>query len=161
MNREARIFRSKIDYWFVWLIVGIMVASFVVVFTIPLAASSLKTALFIGVPLVWLIAALCVWPTEYRVTDAELLVRCGLIRRRFPLSAIVEVAPRGVLAGPRNVVTAAAALSLDRLLVSANADGRETRISISPADKSAFMEDLHARDAGLDLSDGQLRRKGA
>ena len=100
-----------------------------------------------GVLLIWL-----TYPLYYRITSAELIVRCGiLMRRHIPLDSIDEVEP------DRNP-SGAPAWSLDRLRVDYRKNGEPTFIMISPRDKFAFMQELARTDAALKVKDYRLIR---
>ena len=83
----------------------------------------------IGLPL-WILRS-----TSYTLTETELIVRSGLLRRRLAIADIVAITPtRNPLSAP--------ALSLDRLRIDVRRGGY---ILISPAERDAFLADLEAR----------------
>jgi hypothetical protein len=79
---------------------------------------------------VWLVAS-----TSYVITDDQLVVRSGPVRRALDLTSIRAVRPTGsVLSAP--------ALSMDRIEV-VSASG--AAVVISPADQPRFVREIAAR----------------
>lgn len=128
------IFKSRIDAWFVLVLVAADVA---VVVSLVAARQTpalwpvhlVTIALGIGLPL-WLLIS-----TRYEIGDTDLHIVSGPVRARIPLRDITGVEPtRSVLASP--------ALSLDRLRISYGTYGS---VMISPKDKDGFVRELTAR----------------
>lgn len=92
-------------------------------------------------------------PLYYQITASDLSIRSGLLRWQIPLTSVYEVRPtRNPLSSP--------ALSLDRLRVDYQSNGKLKSILISPEDKAEFMRDLAASEKGLELRDGRVIRVG-
>jgi hypothetical protein len=80
------------------------------------------------------------YSTDYTLTRHELIIRSGPFRWTIPLNSIEEVFPtHNPLSSP--------ACSLDRLHIRYR--GSRGGIMISPRDKTAFLQDLTAREPGL------------
>lgn len=106
--------------------------------------------LFLGFAAVFMVWIL--YQIDYTITDDNLVIRCGPMRYGVPLTKIDSVRPsRNPLSSP--------APSLDRLLIKWS-DGRK-RIIISPARKSAFLQELDKRCAQLSMEDDSLVRTSA
>lgn len=146
-SRPARRYPSKIDAW----LAAIMVFAVLAMLSAPVLAwletHNLRTLL---VGLVVLPAAgLVIWiwlSTHYTLDGRELIVRSGPFRWRIDVDSITRVAPtRG--AGVRiRSSRSSPALSIDRLEIT-YAGGRQ--LTVSPAEKDAFLNDLAARGAHL------------
>lgn len=94
-------------------------------------AAALLAAAFVG----WLW-----WGTDYTLTTATLVIRCGPFRQTVPLSAIHSARrTRTLLSG--------AALSLDRLLIRYGTRGMAI---VSPRDRDGFVRALEARCPNLE-----------
>ncbi len=130
------IYRSKIDPWvaitLIFAILGLLAAAIIP----ALVQHDYRGVTPIAITLV--LALTLGWPLYYEITDAELIVRSGLIRWRIPLTSIVRVRPS-------NSVASSPALSLDRLEVAYEKTGRLKKILISPKDKEAFLLELRSR----------------
>ncbi|MGH9814348.1 MAG: PH domain-containing protein [Candidatus Acidiferrales bacterium] len=145
------VYRSKVDAWIALLVGG---GALVSVFVGAML-------LWQGQRLGWLVMLLMpgllrllAWPIDYEITEAELIIRAGVLRWRIPLAAIVNVEPtRNPLSSP--------AWSLDRLRVRWRRGARIRWIQISPEDKLAFLLELAAGDSGLRLEGNRLSRKGS
>jgi hypothetical protein len=145
-------YSSKQDWWIVGLVRLSIAAMLVAVVGIWLSPAPLLTRL-----------ALCGWilaiagfslhvmhTTAYDLTEEDLIVRAGIMRRRVPIDAILSVKPsRCLLSGP--------ALSLDRLHVRYH--GSRWGVLISPDDRQTFLADLAGRSSELELLDGTLVRR--
>jgi Bacterial PH domain len=128
-------FRSKVDAW-VWLVLLIVIAP---EFWVALQLFASGNAVpWIVLALLLIVPVLLLWiftTTYYVVSDTELLVRCGPLRIRIPLSQISGIQKtRNPLSSP--------ALSLDRLAISY---GRGKSCMISPKDQTGFLEALRVR----------------
>lgn len=122
------VYKSKIDFWLLSLIGGLLI--------LPLAP-----ALFFG-GAAWLALGICggtalfmAWlylATQYKVTADDLTIHGGLYKVKIPKKSILSVLPsRNVLASP--------AFSLDRLEITYD---KNSKILISPKDKSGFLADI-------------------
>lgn len=129
-------YRSAVDGWLIVLLgLGALVAtvsgSLVVVSGQGPERwiAGLVTLVGVGLPL-WILRS-----TSYTLTETELIVRSGPVRRRVAIADIVAITPtRNPLSAP--------ALSLDRLRIDVRRGGY---ILISPADRASFLADLQAR----------------
>jgi hypothetical protein len=143
-----------------WLLVGAAFAAAVVPFTFgALFTLTGTTTSQLGLALITIgagtgvVLLLLTYPLYYRITSSELIVRCGiLMRRQIPLASINEVEPdKSPLGAPT--------WSLDRLRVNYRKNGRPAYILISPADKSAFMQDLARTDSNLKMKGNRLMNR--
>lgn len=129
-------FRSGVDWW-----IGVIVLS------VPAIALGTAVALQLsgdaaGALVGWAVLAgvvalyvAVVWPISYELHDDRLAVRFGLVRSTVPYRSIRSVRPsRSILASP--------ALSLDRLALDT---GSRLPVTISPADRPAFLAELSRR----------------
>jgi hypothetical protein len=133
----GRRYPSKQDPWLSVLMWGsLFVAGFLVLFATsadiphPLARLALAGGV-VAFP------ALMVLPLYYEVREDELFVRCGVFRYRIPGPSIVSVAPT------RNPISSPA-LSLDRLAIRYEVNGKSRQLLISPQEREAFLQDLQA-----------------
>lgn len=141
-------FRSKIDWW---LAVLLAVAPLVSLVATLMAPESGRLA---GLSGTWVLAAVylgLVFPMRYGLTDRELIIRHGLVRRRIQLADITEVVPtHNPLSSP--------ALSLDRLRITYGT-GLFKNVMISPADKAKFLVELALRARLVRSGDGLSRSR--
>ncbi len=94
-----------------------------------------------------------VFPVRYRITETELIVRSGVLRKRILLDSIEEVHPT------RNALSAAA-WSLDRLQVNyRDKQGSIRFLLISPERKKAFLRELADRVPELEFDEDYVKRK--
>ena len=130
------IYRSAVDTW-LYLVFGggVLVAAMTAVIVFVLGDTParciavLAAVVGAGLP-IWILRS-----TSYTLTQTELIVRSGPLRRRLAIADIVAITPTtNPLSAP--------ALSLDRLRIDARS-GRT--IMISPANRAAFLADLQAR----------------
>jgi hypothetical protein len=151
-NTVDAVFRSKVDFWLVAVIVGIpiVVLGFFVEgfgvtnWGIDLAASLIVVGLL----------AFCTWiyaTTRYTITAKNLLVKAGPFSWVIPISDVTRIEPT------RNPASSPA-LSLDRLTIHY---GFGNELMVSPADKQGFMIALKKRmkaesDAALSRSSQRL-----
>ncbi len=131
------VFRSKVDVWVVLVLFVALLAPWVVegesirrgdwvAAVIPLAVSLLVVGLVV--------------PTRYRVTDRDILVRCGPFRWSIPVASVVKIEPtRTVWSSP--------ALSLDRLRIDYRVGRAVSTLMVSPADKDGFRAAVAAAQA--------------
>jgi hypothetical protein len=128
-------FRSKVDAWLAIVLFGVVGFQLWAAFSLVRSGTP---AAWTSVPLLLLGSAFIVWifaTTSYVITDTELLVRSGPVRRRIPLVEIrTIVRTRNPLSSP--------ALSLDRLAISYGAGGF---CMVSPSDREGFLEALRTR----------------
>ncbi|MCH8501886.1 MAG: PH domain-containing protein [Aliidiomarina sp.] len=131
-----RVYTSKIDTWFVLVLVAI-VSVFFIVFVSVLMTGQIR-AIMLAIPALIVGAGFPLWlmkSTNYTLNDTNLIVRCGPFKWQVPVNQIQSVTPTSnPLSSP--------ALSLDRLQINY---GRWGTIMISPKDKEAFIQDLEAR----------------
>lgn len=130
---EPRIFRSKIDAWFIW-VVGLATAISIWSLAPQLAESS-PGETWLGFAALLVVIGLPGWlmlNTRYRVDLVELTVTSGPFRWRIPLKDIESVEPsRSAISSP--------ALSLDRLKIYY---GNGKQLQVSPLDQQGFLEAL-------------------
>ena len=136
------VFKSKIAWWFYVLevLLGGLTALMII-----LAIMEQEVVLYIAVALFVLIMGLLMVPmlvnTKYVLDETQLQVVCGLSAKHLPYSCILNVKPNF---DP----SSSPALSLDRIQVQyRNKDGINNFVSISPKDKTHFMEELNHRIA--------------
>jgi uncharacterized membrane protein YdbT with pleckstrin-like domain len=133
-------FRSKVDSWFVAVLVvsgvGALVACGVALGEGPpggVFAAVVSVAFVMALP-IWLLAA-----TDYTIENSALRIRSGPFRWSIRLDEIRSVQPtRNPLSSP--------ALSLDRLRITY---GAGKFIMISPEDKAGFLRELEKRCPGV------------
>jgi hypothetical protein len=130
-------FRSKVDRWMYIIIALTVVTPFAAVlpgylrgqtggrvFLVPAIALVVVTVLFTC------IAA----PVRYTLSDGDLIIRSGLLRRRIPYGSIIGAVPtRNPMSSP--------ALSVERLQV----EFMGGYVLISPERKAEFLEELARR----------------
>ena len=125
-----RVHRSKIDAWFV--VVMVIAAVFTLLVTLRTASPGPFTALALGGA-----AALSAWialSTRYTLDESFLTVRCGPFCWRIPLQDIHRITPS------RNPISSPA-LSLDRLRIEY---GEARSLLISPRHSERFIRELNA-----------------
>jgi hypothetical protein len=148
------IYPAKCDWWIACLVVptsllpigiGAFVAYQAVTQAIPPVPGLLGAALAFGVGglLLWMFLG-----TSYDIGETELVNRLGPFRFRVPLNAIEEVVSTR---GFRLVVGLGLAWSLDMLHINyRKPSGRRAwPVSISPQDKTGFLQELAAAVPGL------------
>ena len=130
------VFRSKIDFWLVALIVGIPVL--VLEFFLEDTGLDDRTGDLMAVAIVVLALGFVLWiylTTRYTITTEVLFVKAGPFSWAIPLREITAIEPT-------HHPASSPALSLDRLLIRY---GSGDELMISPADKAAFMTVLRQR----------------
>ena len=150
------IYPAKCDWWIACLVVptsllplgiGAVVAYQAVVQAIPPVPGLLGAALAFGVGglLLWMFLG-----TSYDLGETELVNRLGPFRFRVPLNAIEEVVSTS---GFRLVVGLGLAWSLDMLHIKyRKPSGRRAwPVSISPQDKTGFLQELAGAVPGLKI----------
>lgn len=125
---------SRIDAWLVVVLagtIGIVLAEAASTYSRSPSESLISVAVLAAT---LLLCALIGYPCEYTLTDRQLIVRSGLVRRRIAYRDITAVEPSGSL-------WAAPALSLRRVKVSFA--GRFQLVS--PRERERFIHDLQRR----------------
>lgn len=133
------VFRSKVDFWLIGLVVGIpvLVLEFLFEGILPDRGADLLATVIVVIVL-----GFCLWlylSTRYTISSDTLWVKCGPFSWIVPLREIYTIEPT------RNPASSPA-LSLDRLLIRYG-DGSE--IMVSPADKAGFMAAIKKRTKDL------------
>jgi hypothetical protein len=130
------VFRSKVDFWLIAVVVGIPVL--VIEFMLAGAGVDDRDADLIAIGTVVVVLAFFVWlcfTTRYTITSQALLIKSGPFSWVVPLHEIAGIEPT------RNPASSPA-LSLDRLLIRYRGD---SKIMVSPADKAGFMSAIEKR----------------
>lgn len=133
-------YRSKID---TWLIVVIAIAFFISLLSIILellTPDALQQGGWISiiiVVVVWAFVGSLIWPLYSEITPSELVVRSGFLHWNM-------------LASP--------ALSLDRLRIEHNQNGKTRFMLISPKDKPGFLRTLAQNAGDFELRDDSIVR---
>ena len=146
------IYRSKIDAWLALL----ALAGLAAVIGLGLVPLLRQRAWAHAIAIVGVVALLIasVYPLHYQVTDSDLVVRSGIQRWQIPLAAIVGLKPT-------NSFVASPALSLERLEVSYEDNGKIRSLLISPKDQDGFLYELSTRVCRLrPFGFGLARAKG-
>lgn len=133
-GRNDASYPSAIDAWLVLVIGGAVCISLLQAWQLRHDATGGAVMAAITGAFILLIAGIFTLPCRYTLAADHLLIRCGVIRRRIPYSAITRVEPSSSL-------MSAPALSLRRLEVK-HARGAQL---ISPRDRSAFIAALRER----------------
>lgn len=145
------VFRTKVDLWLLAIVVlalGAGLASTVAALRrdpqqgwVGLALMGAAIALVIGISV----------PTEYIVTDRELVVRSGMLRSRIGLDSIERVSrTHNPLSAP--------AWSLDRVRIDYRTAGRRGFALVSPRRQAEFLSELQQR-VPLERSGSALVRR--
>jgi prepilin signal peptidase PulO-like enzyme (type II secretory pathway) len=144
-GRDLR-FRSKIDAWFI-VVIMLAVSAGPIVMIATTGGAPWLTAIAVSLVPIVLVIGLLTWmitSTSYVLSDTELTTRCGPVLRVVRLAAIRRITPsRSVLSAP--------ALSLDRLAIECGDDGSAV---ISPADKGGFIRAIRERVPGVVVESG-------
>ena len=130
-------FRSKVDGWFIPMMVisavGLIVALGGVMLS-PMSWFLRVITTVVIVAIMYLLVAIS-RNTYYEIVGTDLLVRSGPLKWTIPVANIQEITPsRNILSAP--------ALSLDRLKIRF---GKRAFILVSPEDKNGFLRAI--RDA--------------
>ncbi len=124
-----KIYKSKVDIWLIFLIIGISIISIlpVLLFAFSWIAISITLGLYVFI-------LYCFCSIEYIITDDILNIKCGfLIDEKIKISNIVKIVPdKSILSAP--------AASLDRIGIYIN--NQKTPIIISPKNKTDFIYNL-------------------
>lgn len=105
--------------------------------------------LFLSIPML-LLAGWIWFFTGYTLTEDQLIVRCGPLRRRVALEDIQFIRES-------RKFMASAALSMDRLEIHA---GLRYPVIISPRDKKEFVEQLQSRNPKIKIDKGKGGKAG-
>ena len=142
-------FRSRIDPWMAWVLLGTCVLMLgACLLTLADDSTGLFstgmaviTTIIILPGLIWILVG-----TRYRLTDTHLLIRSGPFKTDIRLNDIFTIEPtHSILSGP--------ALSRDRFLI--RYDGFAT-VMISPQDRGAFLQEIAVRAPHLIWQDEKL-----
>lgn len=149
-NMEVKWFRSKVDWWLgLVLLVVPLVELTGLVTALRTGDREAAIATAAGVGLVAAVYGLLLIPVRYGLSNEDLVIRFGVVRRRIALDSIDEVRrTRNPLAAP--------ALSLDRLAIQAQGTRRRLHL-ISPLEREHFLSYLAER-AGLARDGDRLAR---
>lgn len=149
-DRDVQWYRSKVDGVFK-LVMALLALSCLLVLIASLRSGD-TTEIIIAVitcAFVGGLVLLFVFPVRYGIAQDELIIRFGVVRKRFRLDAIRDVRPeRNMIASP--------AMSMDRLAIRTGR-GSLPDVLISPADREGFLEALAER-AGLERRGDHLTR---
>lgn len=135
-------FRSRTDPWMVWVVLGscaVLLASCVLILLDdtagPFSTGFTLVTAGIAVPvMLWFLMG-----TSYRLTETELLIRSGPLKKRIDLNNVTSVEPvRSIQSSP--------ALSRDRFLIRYN---QFDTVMISPQDRGQFLQEVAARATHL------------
>jgi hypothetical protein len=126
-------YRSKIDAWFIAVIVTSVIAHLWVIATLVLSADWMTLTIFIPIAVIGLGLPLWIlFRTHYTLSPNSLNVRCGPFSYVIPIKSIKDLRPtRSVLSAP--------ALSLDRLEITY---GKYESVTISPLHRERFLAEL-------------------
>ncbi len=142
-------FPSKIDWWLLALLLLVISGQFTGAVCVFIGGSQLWAG---GVLLLsagfisWLLRS-----TYYVVDETRLLIRSGPFWFAVPLETIEEILPtHNPLSSP--------ALSLDRLAIHYQVQGKKRMVMISPADKEGFLRVIAALVPGMVVEGTQAKR---
>ena len=148
------IYYSKKDWWLMLLVsVAILVPLALGLYNLLAPggdAQAGRTQLIAGTS-TGAIVLLLTYPLYYEITNSELIIRCGFVRKAIPLSSIEEVRPT-------KKPMSAPAWSLDRLRVDYWSGSKLSFALISPEDKIGFMRDLTRSTVGLQMEGERVVR---
>ncbi|RUO24433.1 hypothetical protein CWE09_11255 [Aliidiomarina minuta] len=133
-----KIHSSRVDNWFLLLVVAVAIFSLLAATLLSLRGLSL-----LGLILLLLGAVLPMWvvmSTRYHITEEDLLVRAGPFRWRLALSSISKIEPchNGVIAP---------ALSRERIKITYQGSNS---LMVSPSDRYSFIMDLGVAEPDVD-----------
>lgn len=132
-------FRSKIDGWYIPIMVISFVGLIVALGSVMLSPMPWYLRVIVTVAIVAIMYLLVAISrnTYYEIHGADLLVRSGPLKWTVPIAEIREITPsRNILSAP--------ALSLDRLKIRF---GKRAFVLVSPEDKDGFLRAIReARD---------------
>lgn len=131
-----KIYKSKVDIWLIFLIIGISIISIlpVLLFAFSWIAISITLGLYVFI-------LYCFCSIEYIITDDILNIKCGfLINEKIKISNIVKIVPdKSILSAP--------AASLDRIAIYIKS--QKTPIIISPKNKKIFINNLKTINSNI------------
>lgn len=136
--QEVRWFRSAVDWWLAVILIALpFIEVWALVSVLNSADREAIVSTAFGCGLVAAIYGLLLFPLRYGISDTQLIIRFGVVRRRVALAEIREVYPtHNPLASP--------ALSLNRLAIRTG-EGMAGLGLVSPSDRSEFLELLASR----------------
>jgi hypothetical protein len=141
------VFRSKVDWWLILILLSIPGAPFAMLWK---TSGAFPSAFWTPILVVTILGAIF-FPIRYVFEGETVSVQCGIFRWEHTAFHVNEV--RRVR--PTHDVLASPALSLDRLSVDLGFRGE---VLISPKDKSGFLRALTQLDSGLQLRGGEVIR---
>lgn len=129
-------FRSKKDWWilgFVIAMTGLLLQLLLTMYAKgSMAQYPVHTLIYVlTIAVLWW----PVWSTQYRIEEEQLVVSSMFLTWKIPLSTIQKISPS-------NNSVSSPALSLDRLRIDYQKQGKAKFILISPKDKQAFTQAL-------------------
>ncbi len=146
------VFRSKQDWWLTLILVGSSIALVAIPIWLAMLGVPGRTPLLGlagAVLMIWLLLA-----TDYTLTEDDLIIRSGPFKWTVHLADIEDIkSTRNPLSSP--------ALSLDRLDIHYQQNGRRKRIMISPPSKPEFLQAIAKRAPSLVVERDSLRRRGS
>ena len=132
-------FRSKVDGWFIPMMVISFVGLVVGLGGVMLSPMpwSLRVILSIAIVAIMYLLVAVSRNTYYEIVGTDLLVRSGPLKWTIPIAEIQDITPsRNILSAP--------ALSLDRLKIRF---GKRAFILVSPEDKEGFLRAIREAQA--------------
>lgn len=131
-----RKFRSKKDWWILGFIIAMTGLLLQLLLTMyakgSMAQYPVHTLIYVlTIAVLWW----PVWSTQYRIEAEQLVVSSMFLTWKIPLSTIQKISPS-------NNSVSSPALSLDRLRIDYQKEGKAKFILISPKDKQAFTQAL-------------------
>ncbi|HEX5381677.1 MAG TPA: PH domain-containing protein [Acinetobacter sp.] len=129
-------FRSKKDWWILGFIIAMTGLLLQLLLTMyakgSMAQYPVHTLIYVlTIAVLWW----PVWSTQYRIEAEQLVVSSMFLTWKIPLSTIQKISPS-------NNSVSSPALSLDRLRIDYQKEGKAKFILISPKDKQAFTQAL-------------------
>lgn len=129
-------FRSKKDWWILGFIIAMTGLLLQLLLTMyakgSMAQYPVHTLIYVlTIAVLWW----PVWSTQYRIEAEQLVVSSMFLTWEIPLSTIQKISPS-------NNSVSSPALSLDRLRIDYQKEGKAKFILISPKDKQAFTQAL-------------------
>jgi hypothetical protein len=132
MGESMQKFRSKKDWWILGFIIAMTGLLLQLLLTMyakgNMAQYPVHTFTYVlTIAVLWW----PVWNTQYRIEAEQLVITSMFLTWKIPLSAIQKISPS-------NNSVSSPALSLDRLRIDYQKQGKAKFILISPKDKQAF-----------------------
>lgn len=136
MGENMQKFRSKKDWWILGFIIAMTGLLLQLLLTMyakgSMAQYPVHTLIYVlTIAVLWW----PVWSTQYRIDAEQLVVSSMFLTWKIPLSTIQKISPS-------NNSVSSPALSLDRLRIDYQKEGKAKFILISPKDKQAFTQAL-------------------